>query len=108
MKDKSIIEYLEEVRKAYANDDREKAEELAEIYGSKTATYKEVEEATAYSIQLLSALLDTNKTIHNFKLDFILDLLVENELVPEESVGDLDKSIKDILEKIEKVASEDE
>lgn len=104
----NIIDYVEKVRKAYADNDKDRAKEIQEEYGQKEATYQDVEEATAYTIQLLSAVIDTHKTFLNFKLDSIVDMLKENEVLPEESIDNLDENVKNILEKIEKAARENE
>ena len=106
--DYNIIKYLEDVRSAYARDDKEAADAIANDLGKREATFKDVEEANAHTIQVMATVIDTQKTVLNYKLDYILNLLVENDLVPEDSIEDLDAVIKNILEKIEKVANEDE
>lgn len=108
MSDYNIIKYLEDVRSAYARDDKEAADSIADDLGKREATFKDVEEANAHTIQVMATVIDTQKTVLNYKLDYILNLLVENDLVPEASIEDLDAVIKNILEKIEKVANEDE
>lgn len=108
MRDNNIIDYLEGIRKAYADNDKDQANDLAQEYGGQPATYKDVEEANAHTIQVLAGVVDTQKTLLNFKLDYILELLVENEVVPEDSINNLDEILQNTLEKIEKVANEDE
>lgn len=95
-----ILSYISKVRQASIDDDLQAVEKLEEKYGDIPATFKDVETANAYTIQILAANYETSRTLLNFEIDSLSTVLTKNGTIKQEDVERINADISEIIEQL--------
>ena len=93
-----ILEYAKEIRKYSHEGNTEKVKELETTKGKETATIKDVEELNANMASMISSIISRETLINTYKLDLITTMLVEKEIISEEEIEELNKSLEELID----------
>lgn len=94
----SIEEYIEELKMALMNKDKEKVAYLEKSFGDKKATWKDIENAVSYSIYNMTVLIKAFQKEAELKHSNILSVLEKSKVITARQAEDiklLDKQTED-------------
>lgn len=84
-----IIQYFEDIRQAYIDEDTERMHEIIDEHGNRTITMREVESLVSYVFSTMAGFQVAMEERSQVQFDMIVNALEEHELLTEVQADNL-------------------